>query len=415
MSDKQLIENKTLASFLRSYNLNSDELRGIASKTYVENLPAGRPLFLQDRTDNWTFFLLKGTVELKTRSGTTELITGGCDKANSPLAPYQPRRFTATSKTAISFIRIDRNLLELSAGHAQANGYEVAEITEDGEAVEDRLYFRVYQDYMNDNLVLPTMPEIALRVRKAIEDETHCNVLDIAKIIQSDPALTARIIQVANSPPYRADNPVVNCRDAITRLGLMVTRNLVISFTLKQLFQTKSRMLRNRMVELWQHSSHVAVLSYILAQRTAGVDADRALLAGLVHDIGVLLILNHSEQYSELIALPGALEAVIDKLRGQFGAMVLRKWNFANELVMVALQAEEWERDPNPRADYCDVVIVAQLHSFVGSNRIHACPPMDALPAFSKLALGKLTPTKSLQILDEAREDIQELKQLLFS
>jgi HD-like signal output (HDOD) protein len=407
------IDKNLLAGFLKPYDITPEGFMELAEKSNLESILPGRPLFTRGQYDHWVFFLVEGNVELQAKDGVTT-ITGGTEKALLPLAPGTPRRATVVAKSPIQIIRINSELLELLTSPETSDGYIVEEINNVDTDVESRLLYQVYLDFVNDAIVLPSMPEIALRVRKVIDDEDHCNVFDVTKIIQSDPALTARIIQVANSAFYKGESPVSDCRNAIMRLGLSVTRNLVLSFTLKQLFQSKSSLLQKRMVSLWQHSSYVAVLSYVLAGKTAGVDSDRAMLAGLVHDIGVLLILDHADKYPELVTDDGALERVIQKFRGQFGAMVLRKWNFASDLVSAALEAENWYRDPESRADYCDVVLIAQLHSFIGSKQMHACPHMDSLPAFKKLAVGKLTPNKCLEILEEAKEDIQELKQLLF-
>lgn len=411
MSDaRRPVERKLLESLVPLGSLQPEAFQELAGKTWVEQLPAGRTLFTLGQRDRQTFYLLAGEVELIAQSGAREGVIGGSPQARVPLSPQQPRIATATTRTDIQFIRIDSDLLELLLGAPAPAGYEVHEEVE-REAADSRIFHEIVDEYLADRLVLPIMPDLAVRVRGAFQD-ARLGVAELARIIQMDAALTARLIQVANSPRYRGHAHIDNCRAAITRLGLATTRNLVTSFTLHRIFRTNSSVLRGRMLELWAHSSHVAAVSCVLAQLTPGFDTDRALLAGLIHDIGVLPILTHVEHYPEVLAERALLDAIVDKLRGQIGAMVLRKWQFDDDLVTAALEAEDWYRNPGQPADYCDIVLVAQLHSQVGA-RVSGRPRLYEVPAFTKLALGQLTPDLSLRILDEAREEISSVQQLL--
>src|SRR3569833_3079956 len=261
----------------------------------------------------------------------------------------RPSPRTSTSVTNVSIIRIDDKLPELML-NSRILAQCARASARNADVIEDRLFSRLYQDYLDDQLAVPSMPDIALRVRRAIDDPTR-SVDDIAKIVQADPGLTARLVQVANSPLYRGTTPVLGCRQAITRLGLQQTRNLVFSFALKQLFRADSPPLRQRMIQMWQHTASVAAIAAILAKLTPGFEADRGLLAGLTHDIGVLPILSYAERYPQLISNPAVFDEILSRLRGQIGALVLRKWEFDEALVTVALEAENWERDAGPEVD----------------------------------------------------------------
>jgi HD-like signal output (HDOD) protein len=93
--------------------------------------------------------------------------------------------------------------------------------------------------------------------------------------------------------------------------------------------------------------------------------------------------------------------------------MVLRKWAFPDYFVQVALHAEDWMEDISDAPDYIDLVVVAQLHAYVGSAKMNSLPRLDLVPAFHKLALGKLTPRHSIGVLEHARERIRELREML--
>ena len=134
----------------------------------------------------------------------------------------------------------------------------------------------------------------------------------------------------------------------------------------------------------------------------------------MIHDIGEIAILTYLAKYTAADSLgEDQIEAVVAALRGQVGGMILRYWDFPPEFATVALEAEDWYRDPHPDPDYCDLVIVAQLHSFVGTPRMAGLPTINELPAFKKLPLGELTPQNSLKILDEAEEQIRTAETLV--
>lgn len=411
MDKQELVAKETLIKLHPLSELLPDDIDDLAKNIYIEYLPAGSVLFQQGATDPLAIYLLSGTVELHDRTGQQSRIIGCEALARRALSQQKPRNATATAVTDVAIIRIDGKLLELMLNTCSL-AQSTRPATLNADVIEDRLFSRLYQDYLDDQLAVPSMPDIALRVRRAIDDSNK-NVDDIAKIVQADPGLTARLVQVANTSLYRGTTPILGCRQAITRLGLQQTRNLVFSFALKQLFRADSAPLRKRMIGMWQHTASVAAIAAILAKLTPGFEIDRGLLAGLVHDIGVLPILSYAERYPQLIANPAVFDDLLSRLRGQIGALVLRKWEFDEDLVTVALEAENWERDAGPEVDYADLIIIAQLHSYIGTPRMATLPAIDQVPAFTKLALGKLSPRMSVQILEESRDDITEVEKLL--
>ena len=167
------------------------------------------------------------------------------------------------------------------------------------------------------------------------------------------------------------------------------------------------------MSELWNHSRKVAAVCHVLARLGSKLDPDRAMLAGLIHDIGAVPILSAAKEYPNLIENPELLDTTVNRLQARVGALVLRKWNFMDELADVALQAENWARDESNTLDYIDLVILGQLHAYIGSPRMQPLPRIDLVPAFHKLGNGKLTPQQSLKIIEKSKSDIQAVEQLL--
>lgn len=274
----------------------------------------------------------------------------------------------------------------------------------------EKQFLASFLDDLNQNrVVLPSLPEVAVQVRKVVNDPT-ATARQMARLIGTDPALTARLLKVVNSPLYRGQEKIENIQTAVTRLGAALVRNLVTALVMQQLYQAKgTQHTKQRLKTLWAHSAKVATLSYVIAHRFTRLQPDQALLGGLIHDIGVLPILRRAEAYPQLMNNSEALEEVIKHLHTIIGPFILDEWNFSPELVAVTSQHEDLWTSEGPEVTYVDVVIVANLHSYLGAQ--HHLTQMDwsEIPAFTKLGL---TPEESIKTLEAAREELEEVRSL---
>lgn len=409
--NKNVIPLESIRTFIPLRDIPVQSLQKIAQESPLITFPAGRVLFNRGQQDNSYIYLVKGRVDLIGQDD-SEVIEGGSSAACIPLDNHQPRQCTARAISDVQILRISKNLIDISSYSTDSNGVELEEIFEDDENIKNKLAYRIYNDYLSGELKLASLPEIALRVTKSIKNENN-SAYDVAKIIQSDPVITGQIIKVANSPLYRTDTVINSCPAAVSRIGLLHTRDIVTALAIKQLFKPKTKLVTKRMNALWKHSTHVAAISSVIAKMIPSLNPDRALLAGLVHDIGAQAILSYAEQFQDLVESKRILDETILSLRGQMGALVLRNWSMASDLITVALEAEEWGRDSSNGPDYCDVVMVAQIHSYVGTDIPAGVPRLIDTKAFHKLPLSRSGPEKSIEILNNAREQIRDMRVLL--
>ena len=100
---------------------------------------------------------------------------------------------------------------------------------------DNPLYTEIYDDLINDKLVVPSMPEVALKIRHLVEDN-DIPVSELARALSTDPAISAKLIKSANGALYHGQPAVDTCARAISRLGLNTTKHLVVSFVLRNLF-----------------------------------------------------------------------------------------------------------------------------------------------------------------------------------
>jgi HD-like signal output (HDOD) protein len=108
------------------------------------------------------------------------------------------------------------------------------------------------------------------------------------------------------------------------------------------------------------------------------------------------------------------LREAISELKGELGSTLLEHWGFVDNLVEVVNHSEDWLYESgHDKPNYADLVIVAKMHTLIGKPGQKELPPFNTIPAFQKLANGGLTPQKSLKVLVEARQKIDEVLNLL--
>jgi HD-like signal output (HDOD) protein len=281
-----------------------------------------------------------------------------------------------------------------------------------GNLAKNRLYLDCYNYMHSETLALPTIPDVAIKIRRAInEPDTNSN--KIARVVQIDPSISALLIRISNSPLYRGRRKIESCPEALTRLGLKAAQDIITAFALKAVFVAKTATIRRKMQDLWAHSSHVAAISAVLAHKTPGFDPDRAMLAGLIHDIGIVPILTYADRHPDMLEDPNHLKEAVKELRGDIGVQIIHKWDFPEDFADVVLHAEHWNHDSGAAATYSDIVMISQLHSFIGKVDARKMPKMDDLPAYKKLVSGNLNIDVSLNILDQVKEEIEHIRQML--
>ncbi|PJE41826.1 MAG: histidine kinase [Pseudomonas sp.] len=237
----------------------------------------------------------------------------------------------------------------------------------------------------NDELVLPTLPEVALKVREAAEDP-DISIPQLSKVIGNDAALTARIIKVVNSPLLRTNKEITDLQMAVGRLGINYTCNLATGLAMEQMFQATSDVVDRKMREVWNKSTEIAGICHVLCKHYTRLLPDQATLAGLVHQIGVLPILTYAEDHSELLADSISLNHVIEQIHPIIGDKILRTWDFPELIAMVPGQYLDFTRD-SAKVDYVDIVQVATLQSYIGSEHPYTKLDWSQIPAFAKLGL----------------------------
>ncbi|GAB6067113.1 HDOD domain-containing protein [Methylothermus subterraneus] len=253
-----------------------------------------------------------------------------------------------------------------------------------------------------NRLILPSLPEVALKVRDAVDRE-ELSAAKLAALIAEDAALAARLIQVANSPLYRGRVEITSLPMAITRLGMNTVRTLLLSLAMQQVFQPTSPLLDRYFHAIWQTSVEVAAIGRALASLCPHLNAEHALLAGLIFQIGKLPILTLAEQTPNLANDPKRLESLLEALHPAIGEMVLRSWHFPKTLLDVVSEYLNWQRQPpGELADYVDLVQVAYLEHRLSRGQTLPVDPAQ-VSAFARLRLTPNIEVVEMEEVDAAK------------
>ena len=249
-----------------------------------------------------------------------------------------------------------------------------------------RVKEELIQAIEKDQLVLPTLPEVALRVREAAEDP-DVSIPFLVKEISNDAALSARLIKVVNSPLLRSRQEITDLSMAVNRMGITYTANLAIGLAMSQMFQATSDVIDRKMREVWTRSTEVAGISHVLCKHYTRLKPDQATLGGLVHQIGVLPILAYAEENSQLLRDSISPNLVIEEIHPILGDRILKAWDFPQPLRHVPTEHLDFDRNSSA-VDYADIVQVAVLQSLAGSTHPYAQLDWSTISSFAKLGLN---------------------------
>ena len=211
-------------------------------------------------------------------------------------------------------------------------------------ATENALYTILMEKIKQDALVLPTLPEVALKVRQAADDP-DINLGQMSDVISQDPALALGMIKVANSALLGRSVKVETVSQAVTRIGLTQIKSISTAMALKQVFVSENEVVAAYMQKSWHKTMDIASVAislmslYLKDNKHTSLTLDTLTLASLVHNIGVLPILTEAEQHPGVFANPTFLQQAITKLSGKIGGCITRTWGFSDELTLLA---ESW-------------------------------------------------------------------------
>ncbi len=253
-------------------------------------------------------------------------------------------------------------------------------------ANNDDLLAFIKAEIESNRMVLPTLPDVAIEARAAVA-KGDASANQLADIIATDTALSAKLIQVANSPLFRGRQEIEKLQIAVARLGNNTVRTLITSLAMQQIFTSSSQSVEQLFREIWEQSVNVSAISRALASYSKSLDPEQAMLAGLIHQIGKLPILMVASKETQLLEDNDRLKSALDSLHTQVGKIIMDAWEFPDSLRSVASDYTNFQRNISPAVDYVDVVQVAYLQNLHDTGLDEDDSDWNNIPAFAKLGL----------------------------
>lgn len=245
------------------------------------------------------------------------------------------------------------------------------------------LYAAIFRSIASGDVPLPSLPDLILRMRSAAGGEAS-SFASIARIVKTEPGLASYIMKLSNSPAFQSRYPATDLGVAINRLGIATVLNVATSYSLRNLFRCKHALLRQCLRTLWRDSVRLAATSAVLAAQVTRQNADRALLAGLLANIGALPLVNAAADRTDISLTPELLQEIVTAYSPQVGCMMLRNWGLDEDLIDVVRSYDNWPA-PATKGKPTLAELVLMCRYLILSNDGASVPEIDEFPCWFKL------------------------------
>ncbi len=250
---------------------------------------------------------------------------------------------------------------------------------------------------------LPVFPQVAIKILQIQEDNIDISFKELESIILLDPALTAKILKVANSALYARQREITNLQMALTLLGFKMVKSLVLLVSASNVYSknvktqqqtTAATVTKASTAMIWRHSVVTAFISkYIAARIKNEQKKEDVFVAGLLHDIGrLIMMISFRDKYEQYIAHLNQMQykdirEIEEKIFGinhqDIGKIVLEKWNFPNELIDTVALHHVAQVDSKYKTTV-QIVGLANIFAKIIENEMLSENDKELLAAYSK-------------------------------
>ena len=252
-------------------------------------------------------------------------------------------------------------------------------------------------------------------IEKALES-TQCNLSTIGDAIQKDPDLTARLLRLANSPFFGFANRLSTVSEAVSLLGIQQIQDMIVASSVLEQFRGVPDNFVNK-DSFWRHSLAVGITARLLAMERRLPKPDKFFVAGLLHDVGRLVLLSQAAEWAqavfelyqkERILLRDAEKQVLGYDHQQIAAELLQSWSYPPALV----QAVAFHHAPGQSVAKLEAAVVHIADHLinamgVGSSGEQFIPPLDER-AWNALGLGPETLGRIVEAVDTQIQAVEE-------
>lgn len=258
---------------------------------------------------------------------------------------------------------------------------------------------------------LPGFPDIAARVQQVLADE-NVTTDRVVKVIGAEPVLSAQLLNISNSVALNPSGRLVtDLRTAVARVGLNTVRTATLAFAVRQLRAAEAlKPIAKQLNALWQRNVLVASLCYVVARRRSQVNADTALLTGLLQGVGRLYIMTRAVRHPALFSNPSSYQLIERDWHLSIGTALLANWGISTEIITAVRDSEDYAREPKDAVSLTDIVVAANMIAIHSDQPEFLEARLATVRAISRL---ELTRQACETLVSESAEEIAALREAL--
>ncbi len=264
----------------------------------------------------------------------------------------------------------------------------------------------------SNELIFPTSLNATMKIRRALS-QPEMSIDVVVRIVSAEPVLSAQMLRLSNSAmANHTGKKIVDLRSAIMLLGFTAVRNVAISVGMKQLVdQKRNEVLSKNMDGLWTRSLRVAALSSIIAKRMTRLSPDKAMLAGLLHDVGKFYIMSRASHYQGLFVSDSALWELVDHWHASIGAAILENWDMDQDIRDAVMDHRMINLPLTSKPSLTDVVATADFLDAHFVNDSLSGLDWDAMPSAMKNL--QLDADKCQMLMNESKVELSLILQAI--
>jgi HD-GYP domain-containing protein (c-di-GMP phosphodiesterase class II) len=272
------------------------------------------------------------------------------------------------------------------------------------------IFAQILQKFASGKIVPPVMPQVVQNLQDVVNNPNATADM-LSAVIEREPVISLRLVSISNSPVYRGMKEIRTIQEAIPRLGLKETMNVVTAIANKSLYETKNPRYRLLMDRLWGHSIATAFAAKIIGKQLGLVDINLIFLMGLTHDIGKTFMLKAFSEEPAINRLD--MKLVVTKIQEAhlgISNIMLKRWGFNDAFIRAVSLHEKNEFDSGVSQD-CLIVNLANMTTRIIGYSIMEAAMIEPAELRSASLLG-MAPETVVKVAEETKGLVKELGHL---
>lgn len=403
--DYRIPDIETLKRIASLASLSQDQLIDFANILQVQTARKGEYLIRRGSTDNWSLYVLVGSIELIGIDGHSKVQNISGSDTLKPVAQLRPSIFDVVAKTAVEYIKIKKDHFGqfVRESHDKTDDISVHSVRLGSDEEVHTLIDDVYQFILINENLLPVMPEAAKDIT-SLYRSGRSDPIRLAGILVNYPPLSRQLFKHS-----KADVPFEQILDTTRKLGQETIYCLIMSHLSLDFYQSSQEPINLQLERTRAIGIEVASAARAFAKLTKFCNPDLAMTAGLYHSVGTVPVLRYLNLHAEYALVQEEIDFAVSNYRPGLTKLILRRWNFPEAIIEAASSCEDWHRNSDQPKDLCDLLKIAKLYTLINSYQPYGLPDIESIPAIQKFGMSKEIIHKSKELVLQERAKIEKL------